>query len=76
MLWAYSKPRSSGFWIGSFIVLLAGLTAYDFLANSSEQPSLIWKTWVIPAAYLFITLLLPQFTNWDSDKQVPERVTS
>jgi len=76
VLWAYSTPRSSGFWIGSFIVLLAGMTAYDFLANSSEQPSLIWKTWAIPAAYLFIALLLPQFTNWDAEKQVPERVTS
>ncbi|MDH3607966.1 MAG: cytochrome b, partial [Gammaproteobacteria bacterium] len=76
VLWAYSKPRSGGFWIGSFIVLLVGITAYDFLANSSEQPDLIWKTWVIPAAYLFITLLLPQFTNWDAEKQVPERVTS
>jgi len=44
--------------------------------NSSEKPQLIWYTWLIPAAYLFITLLLPKFTNWDAEKQVPERVTS
>ena len=76
ILWAYSKPRSGGFWIGSFIVLLAGVVGYDYGFNSSEQPDLIWKTLAIPAAYLFITLLLPQFTNWDAEKQVPERVTS
>jgi ubiquinol-cytochrome c reductase cytochrome b subunit len=76
VLWAYSKSRSPGFWIGSFVVLLAGVIAYDFGFNSSEQPDLIWKTLVIPAGYLFIALLLPQFTNWDAEKQVPERVTS
>lgn len=76
VLWAYSKLRSGGFWIGSFIVLLAGITLYDVLMNSSETPEFIWYTWVIPAAYLFIALLLPQFTNWDAEKQVPERVTS
>ena len=76
VLWAYSKPRSGGFWIGSFIVLLVGVTLYDLFMNSSESPELIWYTWVIPAAYLFIALLLPQFTNWDAEKQVPERVTS
>ncbi len=76
VLWAYSKPHSGGFWIGSFIVLLAGVTAYDIFFNSSETPKFIWYTWVIPAAYLLITFLLPQFTNWDAEKQVPERVTS
>ncbi len=76
VLWTYSKPRSGGFWIGSFIVLLAGITLYDLFMNSSETPELIWYTWVIPAAYLFIALLFPQFTNWDAEKQVPERVTS
>jgi ubiquinol-cytochrome c reductase cytochrome b subunit len=76
VLWTYSKQRSGGFWIGSFIVLLAGITFYDLFMNSSETPKYIWYTWVIPAAYLFITLLLPQFTNWDAEKQVPERVTS
>lgn len=76
VLWAYSKPRSGTFWIGSFVILLAGIIAYDLGVNSSEQPDLIWKTILIPAAYLFIALLLPQFTNWDAEKQVPERVTS
>ncbi len=76
VLWAYSKPRSNGFWIGSFVVLLGGISFYDIFMNSSEVPKLIWQTWFIPAVYLFITLLLPLLTNWDSEKQVPDRVTA
>ncbi len=76
VLWAYSKPRAKGFWIGSFVVLLGGITFYDIFMNSSEVPKLIWQTWIFPAVYLFITLLLPLLTNWDRDKQVPDRVTA
>ena len=76
VLWAYSKSRSNGFWIGSFVVLLGGISFYDIFMNSSEQPELIWQTWIIPAVFLFITLLLPFLTNWDREKEVPTRVTS
>jgi ubiquinol-cytochrome c reductase cytochrome b subunit len=77
VLWAYSKTRSKSFWIGSFIVLLGGVTFYDkFMNSSGDDPSLIWKTWFIPAVYLMITLLLPFLTKWDSEKEVPARVTS
>jgi len=77
VLWAYSKARSSAFWIGSFVVLLGGITFYDFVRKDSvEDVSLIWMTWIIPAAYLFITLILPFLTNLDAEKQVPDRVTS
>ena len=53
VLWAYSKPRSGGFWMGSFVVLLAGITLYDFVMNSSETPSLIWYTCCI-FVYCFV----------------------
>ena len=76
VLWAYSKPRANSFWINSFIVLLGSITLYDVFANSSDKPELIWYTWLIPAIYLFITLLMPMLSSWDREKEVPERVTS
>ncbi len=76
VLWAYSKPRSNGFWISSFIILLGAVTLYDLLVNSSDNPALIWQTWIITAIYLLITLFLPALTKWDEDKEVPDRVTS
>ncbi len=80
VLWAYSKPRSSGFWTGSFIVLLGSIILYDFFRSSGvDDPSILALTWwtlLIPAAYLFLTLLMPKLSNWDTEKEVPERVTS
>ena len=76
VLWAYSTPRGNGFWVTSFIVILGGITLYDLFANTSDKPELIWYTWLIPAIYLFITLLMPMLSNWDREKEVPERVTS
>ena len=80
VLWAYSKPRSDGFWTGSFIVILGSIVLYDFVRSRGIDESsiiaLTWWTLLIPAIYLFITLLMPKFSNWDREKEVPERVTS
>ena len=76
VLWAYSRPHGAVFWLGSFTVLLGGVTLYDVFMNTSEYPELIWRTWSIPAAYLVVTLLLPLFTNLGQEKEVPARVTS
>ena len=87
VLWAYSKPRSTGFWIGSFVIILGGFTLYDIYklgglsfynmyVQGPDNAGLVWLTWLIPVVYLFITLLLPFLTNWDREKEVPTRVTS
>lgn len=75
VLWTYSRPHGAVFWIGSFVILLGGITLYDIFMNTSEYPELIWKTWGIPAAYLVVTLLLPLFKNLGREKEVPARVT-
>ena len=41
-----------------------------------DNTGLVWLTWLIPATYMFVTLLMPCFTNWLNDKEVPDRVTS
>jgi len=76
ILGIYSYPRSAGFYINSFIVLVGVITGYDFYRINPEIADTTWNTWIIPVAYLVVTLLGAAFTNLDQDKQVPERVTS
>lgn len=76
VLGIYSTQRSAGYYITWFIVLAGLITFYDWYRNNPDIAELTWKTWIIPIAYLFITLLGAAFTNLDQDKQVPERVTS
>ncbi len=72
----YSTQRSAAYYIGWFIVFVGLITFYDFFRNNEEIAALTWKTWIIPVAYLFVTLIGAAFTNLDQDKPVPERVTS
>lgn len=76
VLGIYSTQRSAGYYIMWFIVLVGLITVYDVFRNNPDIADLTWKTWIIPVAYLFVTLLGAAFTNLDQDKQVPERVTS
>ncbi len=72
----YSKPRSAGSYLMWFVIFGAIITFYDWFRNNPEIAELTWKTWIIPIAYLFVTLVVAAFTNLDQDKPVPERVTS
>ena len=76
LLYVYSKPRSAFSYLVWFVVLLGIITAYDFSRVNPEIEALAWKGWLIPAAYLFLTLVLAAFTKMDMDKPVPERVTA
>ncbi|MXY15262.1 MAG: cytochrome b [Proteobacteria bacterium] len=76
VLWTYSRPHGAMFWISSFVILLGAITLYDVFMNTSEYPELIWKTWIIPAAFLVVTLLLPLFPGLGQEKEEPTRVTS
>ena len=72
----YSTQRSAGYYIMWFVVFAVLITGYDIFRNNEEIAALTWKTWMIPIAYLFVTLLGAAFTSLDKDKPVPERVTS
>ncbi len=72
----YSTQRSVGYYIMWFIVFVGLITIYDVYRNNPEIAELTWKTWIIPVAYLFVTLIGAAFTNLDQDKPVPVRVTS
>ena len=76
ILGIYSCRRSAGYYIGWFILFTVLITGYDVFRNNEDIAALTWKTWIIPIAYLFVTLIIAAFTNLDQDKPVPERVTS
>ena len=76
VLGIYSYKRSARYYIGWFIVFTVLITGYDVFRNNEEIAALTWKTWIIPIAYLFVTLVVAAFTDLDEDKPVPERVTS
>lgn len=71
----YSTQRSFGYYIMWFVVFAVLITGYDVFRNNEEITALTWKTWMIPIAYLFVTLIGAAFTSLDQDKPVPERVT-
>ena len=76
VLGIYSYKRSARYYIGWFIAFTVLITGYDVFRNNEEIAALTWKTWIIPIAYLFVTLVVAAFTDLDEDKPVPERVTS
>ena len=76
VLWIYSSQRSVKFYIGWFLAFTIIITGYDLFRVNEEIAELTWKTWIIPIAYMFVTLVLAAFTNLDNDKTVPERVTA
>jgi ubiquinol-cytochrome c reductase cytochrome b subunit len=75
VLGIYSTRRTAAYYLFWFVAMVAIITAYDVFRNNADIAALTWKTWAIPVAYLFVTLVLAAFTNLDQDKQVPERVT-
>lgn len=76
VLWFSSKARSAGFSIGLFVLLLGVVTLYDFVRVDSDSLSMVATSWLIPAIYLVVMLLVPIVTDLDAEKPVPERVTS
>ncbi|RCL47252.1 MAG: cytochrome b [Candidatus Thioglobus sp.] len=75
VLGIYSTQRSAAYYLFWFVAFVAIISVYDVYRNNADIAALTWQTWVIPVAYLFITLVLAAFTNLDQDKPVPERVT-
>jgi ubiquinol-cytochrome c reductase cytochrome b subunit len=76
VLWFSSRPRSKGFSLAVFVVLMGIITLYDLSRVASDTVGLIAVAWLIPACYLAAMVLLPVLTDLNGEKPVPERVTS
>ncbi len=76
VLWAHSRPRSTGFNLGWLLAIVAVITFYDFVRGYDEIWNLIAWGWLIPTGYLAFQLVLPTFTRLAEDKPEPDRVVS
>jgi ubiquinol-cytochrome c reductase cytochrome b subunit len=77
VLWYGSRPRTTKFSLGYFIVLIGAITIYDWARFDASKASLIMGYWLIPAVYLSVMVLLPVFaTGLKAERTVPERVTT
>jgi ubiquinol-cytochrome c reductase cytochrome b subunit len=76
VLWFSSRPRSKGFSLAAFVVLMGLVTLYDLSRVTSDTAGLAAVAWLIPALYLAAMVLLPVVTDLNAEKPVPERVTS
>ncbi len=77
VLWFSSRPRSprSG-WTWT-VVLLGVITLYDLSRIGAGNAGLILGAWLLPAAYIALMFLGPQFAPaLAKDGEVPERVTT
>ncbi|HET7649677.1 MAG TPA: cytochrome b N-terminal domain-containing protein [Gammaproteobacteria bacterium] len=74
--WVYSKPRSRGFLIGAFVVVMGLISIGDLLGWDPSEVTLKLYSWLIPGIYCAIFLLLPAFfSKLVEPEAVPERVT-
>jgi ubiquinol-cytochrome c reductase cytochrome b subunit len=75
--WIYSKPRSRGYLIAAFAIIMAAISVLDVLGWDPSEVTLKLYSWLIPGIYCAIFLLLPAFfSSLVEPEQVPERVTS
>jgi ubiquinol-cytochrome c reductase cytochrome b subunit len=74
VLWIHSRTRSALYSISWFIALIGAVTFYDVLRSTQDTAGLIAMTWLIPASYLSIMLLLPLCTSLGQDKAVPQEL--
>jgi len=73
--WVYTRPRSRIFLAGTFVVVMAVITVFDWLGWDPAIAQLKMLTWLIPGVYCAIFLLLPTyFGKLLMPKPVPERV--
>ncbi len=75
VMWYSSKKRSALTSLLTFAVVMGLIVAYDLIRVDTLNPSMVWPALAIPGIYLVVTLLFPIFTNWDAEKEVPQRVT-
>jgi ubiquinol-cytochrome c reductase cytochrome b subunit len=71
----YSKPRSTGYYIGAAVVAGIVIFVLDWLRVGDIPIRFMARSWWIPAAYWAFFLLMPAFTRLGDATPVPERVT-
>ncbi len=73
--WVYTRPRTRGFLVGTFLAVMVIITLFDWLAWDPGIARLKLVSWLIPGVYCAIFLLLPAyFGKLLEPKPVPERV--
>ena len=78
VLWIHSYPAKAKYFIW-FIVLAAVVIGIDWIRynpEAADDAAQIGWQWVFPIGYLVLTLLLPMVKSFNTEKVVPERVTS
>lgn len=75
VMWFSSKKRSAATSVIVFAITMGLIVAWDLMRVGSLNPSMVWPALAVPGVYLTVTLLFPIFTNWDAEKEVPQRVT-
>ena len=77
LLWFHSRERSAVFSLASFVVLVGVYSLYDVTRFDPANALLLYTAWLLPTAYLFVTMVVPVFArNLGRDRPVPERVTA
>jgi len=77
LLWFHSRERSTVFSVMAFAVIVGGYTLYDALRFGTTDGTLVMAMWLLPTAYLFVTMLAPVLARGlGRDRAVPERVTA
>ncbi|MEE8118380.1 MAG: hypothetical protein V3T39_02360, partial [Gammaproteobacteria bacterium] len=85
--WVYSASRRRNYHLTATGILIALVSIGDALrwtgcndpttcnAFSLERNVLIMQSWLIPALFIAVFLLLPCYTRLNESKPVPDRVT-
>ena len=77
LLWFHSKERSAVFTLVSFVLLVGIYSFYDYTRFDPANAQLLLTAWLLPTAYLFVTMVVPLFArSLGRDRPVPERVTA
>src|SRR5690242_6341016 len=75
--WLYSRPRSRNALLITFAVVMVLISLIDIIGWDPNEVRLKLYSWLIPAAYSIIFILLPAFSpKLNQPETVPERVTT
>lgn len=79
VLWLHGRVRGSVAYFVTFLVPVALISIHDmtrYSGLSDEGQGYALAMWFVPAVYMAVMSLLPVFTKLNTEKPVPERVTS
>jgi ubiquinol-cytochrome c reductase cytochrome b subunit len=77
VIWIHSKPGKAKYliWFIGLAALILFVDWYRYNPEAADDAAQISWQWIIPIAYLALTLLLPMIPSFNAEKVVPERVT-